>query len=226
MVDYFDTPRKRRLDSDLERIKKLKEESTIIDFQAYDAPSERYLVTFKGKGLQRKMEFDPVSIANVHRVEIRLGIDYPRSKPDLQWVTDIYHPNISATGAVCLGGYSTNWVPSVDLDELCEMLWDMIRYANYDTSSPYNYSAAKWAEKQTEFDFPLDPRPLRDKVQQVNGSNVIQFKKPQEEAAPPTPTTAAPAPAKKSEEIFFIDDEPAKPSEKRPAKGEVFYIGD
>ena len=26
---------------------------------------------------------------------------------------------------VCLGGYGTHWVPSVQLDELCMMLWDM-----------------------------------------------------------------------------------------------------
>ena len=57
-------------------------------------------------------------------------------------MTPIYHPNISEIGMVCLGGYGTHWVPSVQLDELCVMLWDMLRYHNYDIRSPYNRESA------------------------------------------------------------------------------------
>ena len=63
---------------------------------------------------------------------------------------------------VCLGGYGTHWVPSVQLDELCMMLWDMARYHNYDIRSPYNRDAALWVANQTAILFPTDPRPLRD----------------------------------------------------------------
>jgi hypothetical protein len=63
---------------------------------------------------------------------------------------------------VCLGGYGTHWVPSIQLDELCVMLWDMLRYHNYDIRSPYNREAALWTAGQTTFRFPLDARPLRD----------------------------------------------------------------
>ncbi len=51
---------------------------------------------------------------------------------------------------VCLGGYGTHWVPSVQLDELCVMLWDMVRYHNYDIRSPYNREAALWVAGQTD----------------------------------------------------------------------------
>ena len=169
---FFDTPRMRRLKADGDALKLLKENSTIVDFQALGDPAERYMITFKGKGLHRKSEADPVEVAEVHRVEIRLGIDYPRSRPDLQWLTAIYHPNISAVGAVCLGGYSTNWVPSLGLAELCEMLWDMVRYSNYDPKSAYNYAAGRWSETQTQYDFPLDPRNLRDRMTKTVGDNV------------------------------------------------------
>jgi len=175
MAPFFDTPRTRRLTSDFEAMKALKENSTIVDFQATGDPPERYLVTFRGKGLMRKSESESVDVADVHRVEIRLGIDYPRSRPDLQWLTSIYHPNISAVGAVCLGGYSTNWVPSLGLAELCEMMWDMVRMANYDPKSAYNYSAGRWCETQTTYDFPLDRRNLRDRVGQTVGGNVIKL---------------------------------------------------
>lgn len=215
---FFDTPRVRRLKADGDALKLLKENSTIVDYQAVGDPPERYLITFKGKGLLRKSEADPVEIAEVHRVEIRLGIDYPRSRPDLQWLTSIYHPNISAVGAVCLGGYSTNWVPSLGLAELCEMLWDMVRYSNYDPKSAYNYAAGRWSETQTQFDFPLDPRNLRDRMTKTIGDNVIRFSEPGKSSSAASP--AAPAPLKEAppivkppeEDILIInDDTPARP---------------
>ena len=64
---------------------------------------------------------------------------------------------------VCLGGYGTHWVPSVQLDELCTMLWDMVRYHNYDIRSPYNRDAALWVANQTAILFPTDARALRDR---------------------------------------------------------------
>jgi ubiquitin-protein ligase len=211
-MPFFDTPRVRRLKADSEALKALKENSTIVDFQTFGDPAERYLITFKGKGLLRKSEADPVEVAEVHRVEIRLGIDYPRSRPDLQWLTSIYHPNISAVGAVCLGGYSTNWVPSLGLAELCEMLWDMVRYANYDPKSAYNYAAGRWSETQTQFDFPLDPRNLRDRMTKTVGDNVIRFSDP---AAPKGASMLKEAPpiVKPPEEDILIinDDTPPRP---------------
>ena len=44
------------------------------------------------------------------------------------------------------------------------MLWDMARYANYDVDSPYNRAASYWARSQTQFRFPIDARPLRDRI--------------------------------------------------------------
>jgi ubiquitin-protein ligase len=220
-MSFFDTPRTRRLRADHEALKTLKENSTIVDFQAFGDPPERYLITLKGKGLIRKSEADSVEAADVHRVEIRLGIDYPRSRPDLQWLTSIYHPNISAVGAVCLGGYSTNWVPSLGLAELCEMLWDMVRYANYDPKSAYNYAAGRWSETQTQFDFPLDARPLRDRLAKTVGDNIIQFREPPKEAGAAAPAREAPPIQKPPEEdILIIDDStpaPAISSPPRPA---------
>ena len=85
--------------------------------------------------------------------------------PELRWLTPIYHPNISEIGMVCLGGYGTHWVPSLHLDELCGMLWDMARYHNYDIRSPYNREAALWVANQTDVPVPARrppaPRPPR-----------------------------------------------------------------
>jgi ubiquitin-protein ligase len=206
MAPFFDTPRTRRLRADADAMKLLKEHSTIIDYQAFGDPAERYLVTLRGRGLIRKAESEPVEVAEVHRVEIRLGIDYPRSRPDLQWLTSIYHPNISAVGAVCLGGYSTNWVPSLGLAELREMLWDMVRYANYDPKSAYNYAAGRWSETQAQYDFPLDPRAIRDRMTKIVGDNIIRLSEP---LAGPKEAPAIVRPPE--EDILIIDDSTPSP---------------
>ena len=83
---------------------------------------------FQGKSLWRDRA--KVKPLESHRVEIKLGASYPRTMPEIRWLTPIFHPNISEIGMVCLGGYGTHWVPSVQLDELCVMLWDMARYHN------------------------------------------------------------------------------------------------
>ena len=155
-----ESPRLRRLRSDLAAMEHLRDESSVLKFRASGRPEQHYIIEFRGKSLARLR--GKVSVSERHEVEIKLGSSYPRGMPELRWLTPIYHPNISEIGMVCLGGYGTHWVPSLNLDELCGMLWDMARYHNYDVRSPYNRDAALWVASQTTFRFPLDPRPLRD----------------------------------------------------------------
>jgi hypothetical protein len=139
-------------------------------------------------------------------------------------------------GAVCLGGYSTSWAPSLGLAELVEMLWDMARMANYDPKSAYNYAAGRWCETQTLYDLPIDRRSLRDRVGRTVGANVIKLEinapkaKPASapalkasEASPSGPAmapmppplyTPPPAPA---EDVFVIDDASPEPPPSRSA---------
>jgi hypothetical protein len=162
-----DSPRVRRLRTDLKVLQALKADSSILDFDARGRPPETYLVRFSGKGLSLPAAGGPPQIQELHEVSISLGASYPRVMPEMQWRSPIFHPNISSAGMVCLGGYGTYWVPSLNLDELCEMLWDMIRYQNFDVTSPYNRDAAHWATSAHRYRFPLDPRPIRDKVAAV-----------------------------------------------------------
>jgi ubiquitin-protein ligase len=156
----YQSPRTRRLGNDVAALERLRSESSVFRFSASGDPPQQYQVLFHGRGLCR--ERSKIKTRDHHRVEIKLGASYPRTMPELRWVTPIYHPNISEIGMVCLGGYGTHWVPSLQLDELCIMLWDMVRYHNYDIRSPYNREAALWVAGQTTFRFPTDSRPLRD----------------------------------------------------------------
>ncbi len=160
------SPRLRRLWSDQRAMEQLRAESQILDYTApgamFGGPPETYGVRFRGLGLWSPDGSKEVSIREEHEVLIRLGASYPRMMPELIWKTPIFHPNISANGIVCLGGYSTHWVPSLQLDELCTMLWDMIRYENFDVDSPYNRAAAQWAKEQAVYELPIDRRMLRE----------------------------------------------------------------
>jgi len=158
-----ESPRLRRLRSDHKALQTLAEESSIFSFHGHGEPPELYVVRFAGRGLWKPEGNGDVRFHESHEVHIRLGAAYPRMMPELAWKTPIFHPNISASGVVCLGGYGTYWVPSLTLDELCTMLWDMIRYQNYDETSPYNREAANWIKNQIHYRLPLDSRPLRDR---------------------------------------------------------------
>ncbi len=156
----YESPRMRRLRNDLAALDRLKSESSVFRFNTHGDPPNHYRIVFQGRGLWR--DHGKVKVLEKHHVEIKLGSSYPRTMPELRWLTPIYHPNISEIGMVCLGGYGTHWVPSIQLDELCVMLWDMLRYHNYDIRSPYNRDSALWVASQTAILFPTDPRPLRD----------------------------------------------------------------
>jgi ubiquitin-protein ligase len=179
-----ESPRIRRLRNDLAALERLQSESSVFRFKAHGSPPHHYIIHMKGKSLWRAR--GQVHAHDSHRIEIKLGASYPRTIPEIRWITPIYHPNISEIGMVCLGGYGTHWVPSVQLDELCNMLWDMARYHNYDIRSPYNRDAALWVAGQTTFLFPTDPRPLRD----------IRAAKGRGESEPPAEGGSKPPPPK------------------------------
>lgn len=155
------SPRIRRLRTDHAAMDRLMAESSVLRAKSFGQPAHRYLIEFRGRSLAR--EKGKVAPRDRHEVEIKLGASYPRNMPEIRWLSPIYHPNISEIGMVCLGGYGTHWVPSLMLDELCVMLWDMARYHNYDIRSPYNREAALWVANQTTYRFPMDSRPLRDR---------------------------------------------------------------
>lgn len=211
----YESPQMRRLRSDLSAMERLQSESSILRFRAFGKPTQRYLIEFHGRGLARDAK-GKVAIQDHHEVEVKLGTGYPRTMPELRWLTPIYHPNISEIGLVCLGGYGTHWVPSLHLDELCVMLWDIVRFHNYDIRSPYNRDAALWTANQTTYTFPTDGRALRDvRIAQGrieseprtapsepdSGAEVVVFELDDSPPAMPEPPPPPPPPP----DVIFLD---------------------
>jgi ubiquitin-protein ligase len=181
----------------------------------FGGPPDVYSVFFHGRGLCVPDGTNEVHMRHRHEVMIRLGASYPRMMPELVWKTPVFHPNISANGVVCLGGYSTHWVPSLQLDELCTMLWDMIRYENYDVESPYNRQAAQWVQEQTTFAFPIDNRAIRNRAAEALSDPLERDDEP---VRPSTPRAVSPFAAVTPKDfdsghspelpdIIFVDDE-------------------
>ena len=171
------SPRLRRLLADYDGICQLRDQSTILEFESSGEPPQKYRLKFSGTGIWRGPG-NRIKLSDRHECLIEFGAAYPRLVPNLAWQTPIFHPNISNNGVVCLGGYGTHWAPSLTLAELCSMLWDMIRFKNYDTESPYNREAAIWAKSQTDFVFPIDSRSIKDKISNPdatqNGVEIIE----------------------------------------------------
>jgi hypothetical protein len=211
-----ESPRLRRLRADRKALDALKAESSIFDFTARGDVPDAYTLLFHGRGVWRPDQASPVRLVERHEVYLRLGASYPRMMPELTWRSPIFHPNISASGIVCLGGYGTYWVPSLSLDELCTMLWDMIRYANVDPNSPYNRDAAIWAKSQKDVVFPIDPRPIRDRVasqprvvapKAVTDPIAKAIVKPRTARAPLGPLSITPAVEPTSDGILYLEEE-------------------
>ncbi len=222
------SPRERRLAADYQSLVELQNESNIFSFFAKGSAPERYEIYFRGLGLWRLPDGHAV-IRDEHEIRIELGAAYPRMMPSLSWQTPIFHPNVSTGGVVCLGGYGTNWVPSLKLDEMCHMLWDMIRMKNFDIKSPYNREAAYWVHIQTRYRFPIDPRNLRDRVSGESSVNTRHvaicnvLPPPVQPKSRPSifprliqsltgrsssatvPVAAGPAPDRSADEIIFIE---------------------
>jgi ubiquitin-protein ligase len=221
-----ESPRSRRLKSDYKALAQLAAESTIFEFQHYGDPPDFYSLRFKGRGFWKPEPQGDVLVRDEHEVHVRLGASYPRMMPELAWKSPIFHPNISASGVVCLGGYGTYWVPSLSLDELCGMLWDMIRYENFDEKSPYNREAAAWAKNQTRFRLPIDSRPLRDKLA---GTSIDKqpASQPGERKPRAAPSPVLPRSAAGSEVLFIGEVEAIEAEVVRPARateGDILFI--
>ena len=155
------SPRIRRLHNDLAALERLRSESSVFRFTATGDPPQQYHIIFAGKEFVARSRQSQGARAASCRDQAGgvLSAEHARDSlvdPDLspQYLRDRHGLS---------GGYGTHWVPSVQLDDLCVMLWDMARYHNYDIRSPYNRESALWVAGQTNVSVsdrcPAAPRP-------------------------------------------------------------------
>src|SRR5437879_10809436 len=117
-------------------------------------PPEVYRFTYFIKGLYVAPNGDILE-RDSHQLEVNLSLGYPRRAPQCRMLTPVFHPNFD-DATVCIGDF---WAASEGLDDLIVRIGRMIGYQEYNTKSPLNGLAAKWAAQNTHL-LPIDPRPV------------------------------------------------------------------
>src|ERR1700722_195561 len=117
-------------------------------------PPEIYRFTFNIRGLYVSREGEILE-RSVHVLEVNLSLGYPRRAPQCRMLTPVFHPNFDDS-MVCIGDF---WAASEGLDDLIIRIGRMISYQEYNTKSPLNGLAAKWAAQNANL-LPIDPRPV------------------------------------------------------------------
>src|ERR1700720_423918 len=115
-------------------------------------PPEVYRFAYNIKGLFVAANGE-IQERQQHHLEVNLSLGYPRRAPQCRMLTPVFHPNFD-DAMVCIGDF---WAAAEGLDDLIIRIGRMITYQEYNTKSPLNGLAAKWAAQNPSL-LPIDTR--------------------------------------------------------------------
>lgn len=149
------SPRIRRLILDQELLTQRFSQWPLIEITGTAGmPAEIYRFTYHVRGLYVAPSGEILE-RDTHTLEVNLTLGYPRRAPQCRMLAPVFHPNFDEA-SVCIGDF---WAASEGLDDLIVRVGRMIAYQEYNTKSPLNGLAAKWAAENTHL-LPIDPRPI------------------------------------------------------------------
>ncbi len=153
------SPRVKRLNQDYELLRNRFANWPLIQITGTAGlPPEVYRFTYSIKGLFVTSSGE-IQERDTHVLEVNLSLGYPRRAPQCRMLTPVFHPNFD-DATVCIGDF---WAASEGLDDLLLRVGRMIAYQEYNTKSPLNGLAAKWAA-QNQHLLPVDPREIAPPV--------------------------------------------------------------
>ena len=186
------SPRIRRLKSDYERLTKRFENWPVVRMTGKAGlPPEFYRFTYQLKGLVVSPGGDIVE-REEHILEVNLSLGYPRRAPQCKMVQPVFHPNFD-DASVCIGDF---WAPSESLEDLIVRIGRMIAYQEYNTKSPLNGLAAKWADENQHL-LPVDSTEVAPPLDRAAPPPMPPAPSPPESVESEA-TAAAPMPAETS----------------------------
>jgi ubiquitin-conjugating enzyme E2 D/E len=102
----------------------------------------------------------------VFKISIEFPEDYPFRPPHLVFLTKVYHPNISASGAICLDILKDKWSPALSISKVLLSIESLLTdpnpndplvpdIANLYIKDPaaYNERATLWTETYAKAEF-------------------------------------------------------------------------
>lgn len=159
--------REKRLQNDFLALSELVDKSVggLKIFSKKGNPPFEYVIEYNCRGVEKLQGNEPV-YRNNHRVEIVLGNSYPQQKPDVKFLTPIFHPNVWENLKVCLGN---DWVIGETVPELVIRVGKIIQYSKdvLNLNSPANTSAKTWAQKNMSR-FPVDTQTFKSQIEWNN----------------------------------------------------------
>jgi ubiquitin-protein ligase len=145
------SPRTRRLKLDYETLNRRFADSAVIRITGTAGlPPEMYQFQYRLKGIHVNQAGEILE-RDTHLLEVHLSLEYPRRAPQCRMLTPVFHPNFD-DASVCIGDF---WAASEGLDDLVIRIGRMIAYQEYNTRSPLNGLAAKWAAEHLNL-LPID----------------------------------------------------------------------
>jgi ubiquitin-protein ligase len=176
-------PRIRRLKHDYDNLVQRFSQWPLIQISGTAGmPPEVYRFTYSIKGLYVAASGEILE-RDMHVLEVNLSLGYPRRAPQCRMLTPVFHPNFD-DASVCIGDF---WAASERLDDLITRIGRMIAYQEYNTKSPLNGLAAKWAAQHVGL-LPVDPRavapPIPANAQMPNPSPEMTTPEPVAWVAP------------------------------------------
>lgn len=179
-------PRTRRLMLDEEMLQALLHGWPLIQITGKAGiPPEIYRFTYNLRGLYVSASGEILE-RDTHVLEVNLTLGYPRRAPQCRMLTPIFHPNFDDS-MVCIGDF---WAASEGLDDLIIRIGRMIAYQEYNTKSPLNGLAAKWAAQNSSL-LPIDPRPVAPPLKEE--TQLIPSPQAEQVSAAVQPVPEAPA---------------------------------
>ena len=149
------SPRIRRLKLDYEQLQERLSGWPVIRLVgSAGLPPELYRFQYSIKGLYVSPD-GAILERDEHLLEVNLSLGYPRRAPQCRMLTPVFHPNFDDS-SVCIGDF---WAASEALHDLVIRIGRMIAYQEYNTKSPLNGLAAKWAAQNAHL-LPVDSRPV------------------------------------------------------------------
>lgn len=96
----------------------------------------------------------------LYHAVLKIPSDYPLKPPNLKFKTQIFHPNISTSGDVCIDILKTQWSPALGIHKILLSISSLLSDPNPD--SPLNGTAGDLYKRHRD-DFIRIANEMRDK---------------------------------------------------------------